>query len=103
MSEYTKDGAYAERNILVALLAMIYPSGIAKTAIEGWEPEWHNCVYIDFPWGQQGAWHYHDKEAHLFKDIPQYEGKWDGHTTEQKYNGIEHYLLNRGRRCDEKC
>lgn len=94
MINNTTDLAYAERNMLVALLATMYPSGIAKTAIEGWEPEWYNCVYIDFPWGQ-ACWHYHDREANLFKNLPPYKGKWDGHTTEQKYNAIEHYLTGK--------
>ena len=92
MGDYTTDGSYAERNVLVALLATLYPSGTAKTAIEGWEPEWHNCVYIDFPWGQ-ASWHYHDREEHLFENLPAYKGKWDGHTTEEKYNAIERYVI----------
>jgi hypothetical protein len=35
------DGAYCERECLVRFLAAVFPSGIKKTAIEGWEPEWH--------------------------------------------------------------
>jgi hypothetical protein len=83
-----KDGAYLERNRLVALLATLYPSGIKRTAIEGWSDDWHGCVYIDFPWGQ-ASWHYHDSQAHLFAHLPPYKGEWDGHTTEQKYAAIE--------------
>lgn len=84
------DAAYAERNQLVALLARLYPSGTKRTEIDGWEPEWHGCVYIDFPTGQL-SWHYHDREAHLFADLPPYRGEWDGHTTEQKYMRIARY------------
>ena len=83
----TKNGAYSERNRLVALLASLFPSGIKRTEIEGWDPEWHGCVYIDLPTGQ-ASWHYHDSDAHLFAHIPPYEGEWDGHTTEQKYERI---------------
>lgn len=83
-----KDAAYLERNRLVALLARIYPSGLARTAIEGWSPEWHNCVYIDSPAGQL-SWHYHDEHAHLFAGLPAYQKAWDGHTTEAKYDRIE--------------
>lgn len=79
-----KDGAYAERNNLVAALAHIFPAGVAKTAIEGWDEEWHNCVYIDTPVGQL-SWHYHDSQAMAFMDLPPYTGTWDGHTTEEKY------------------
>lgn len=82
-----KDAAYLERNKLVALLSAIFPSGIKRTAIEGWSDDWHGCVYIDFPWGQ-ASWHYHDSHAHLFAHLPAYQGAWDGHTTEQKYAAI---------------
>lgn len=82
-----KDAAYLERNKLVALLAAIYPSGIKRTAIEGWSEDWHGCVYIDFPWGQ-ASWHYHDSQADLFAHLPPYQHEWDGHTTEDKYEDI---------------
>ncbi len=81
------DSAYAERNYLVALLARLYPSGLKRTAIEGWEPEWHGCVYVDLPTGQ-ASWHYHEREAHLFKGLPPYPREWDGHSTEEKYRRI---------------
>lgn len=83
--------AYRERNTLVALLATIYPSGVKRTAIEGWAPEWHNCVYIDFPWGQ-GSWHYHDSDRDLFEGIPPYQGEWDGHSTDEKYANIRNAI-----------
>lgn len=82
-----KDAAYRERNQLVALLARLYPSGIAQTAIEGWDPAWHGCVYIDLPTGQ-ASWHFRTSEAHLFADLPPYAGSWDGHTTEEKYRRV---------------
>lgn len=82
-----KDGAYLERNRLVALLASMFPSGIKRTAIEGWSADWNGCVYIDFPWGQ-ASWHYHDSHAFLFDHLPPYQGSWDGHTTDQKYAAI---------------
>ena len=56
--------AYEERNRVVALLATIFPSGLKDTNIPGWDPEWHGCVYIDFPWGQ-ASWHFHDNHRHL--------------------------------------
>jgi hypothetical protein len=79
-----KDAAYEERNQVVAALTTIFPSGIARTDIPGWLPEWHGCVYIDLPTGQV-SWHYHDSQAHLFAHLPPYKKPWDGHTTEQKY------------------
>lgn len=86
-AEAKKDGAYLERNRLVALLAKLFPSGVAKTAIEGWSEDWHGCVYIDFPTGQ-ASWHFHDSQAWLFEGLPPYKGSWDGHTTEEKYERI---------------
>ena len=85
--ESVRDGAYTERNRLVAFLSNIYPSGVKKTAIPGWDEAWHNCVYIDLPVGQ-ASWHYHNDEAHLFAHLPPYESEWDGHTTEEKYERI---------------
>ena len=81
------DNAYTERNALVALLSKIFPAGLKKTAIKGWDKEWHNCVYIDFPWGQ-ASWHYHDRDSNLFAHLGEYPGEWDGHTTLEKYQKI---------------
>lgn len=85
--EARKDAAYLERNQVVAALATAFPSGIARTAIPGWSDDWHGCVYIDLPTGQC-SWHYHDSHAHLFAHLPAYAGKWDGHTTEEKYERL---------------
>jgi hypothetical protein len=82
-----KDAAYKERNQLVALLSTCFPAGKTKTVIEGWDEAWHGCVYIDFPWGQ-ASWHYHDSDGWMFEHLPQYLGKWNGHTTQQKYDAI---------------
>ena len=90
--EAALDGAYTERNRLVALLASLFPSGTKKTAIPGWDEAWHGCVYIDLPNGQ-ASWHYHDREAHLFAYLPLYQGEWDGHTTEEKYERIARAAL----------
>ena len=85
--EARKDAAYLERNQLVSLLSKLFPSGIKRTAIEGWSDDWHGCVYIDLPTGQ-ASWHYHDSQAYLFAHLPPYAGEWDGHDTEQKYERI---------------
>ncbi len=87
-----KDGAYEERNRVVALAARMaiqvgYQSGITKTAIEGWSDDWHGCVYLDLPSGQV-SWHFHDSQAHLFADLPEYHRNWDGHDTPEKYRRV---------------
>ena len=81
------DSVYEERNRLVALLARMFPSGVRRTAIENWDPAWHNCVFIELPWGQ-ASWHFHDRDAYLFQGLPEYQGQWDGHTTQEKYEAI---------------
>lgn len=85
--EARKDAAYLERNQVVAALAKAFPSGVARTAIEGWSEDWHGCVYIDLPTGQ-ASWHYHDSQAYLFNGIPHYLGAWDGHDTPEKYRRL---------------
>lgn len=89
------DNAYRERNQLVALLSTLFPSGKAKTAIEGWDEAWHGCVYIDFPWGQ-ASWHYHSDDDWMFAHLPPYNKDWDGHTTEAKYAAIATAIRARG-------
>lgn len=79
-----KDAAYLERNQVVAALAKCFPSGVARTAIEGWSEDWHGCVYIDLPTGQ-ASWHFHDSHAYLFDGLPPYTDTWDGHDTPEKY------------------
>ncbi len=76
-----KDEAYRQRNHLVAALARLFPSGIRATNIEGWEPDWHGCVYIDLPTGQI-SYHYHDSQEALFAALPSYTKTWDGHDKE---------------------
>lgn len=87
-----KDGAYLERNRCVAALARMaialgQRAGRAKTSIDGWDPAWHGCIYIDLPTGQV-SWHYHESQSGLFNDLPEYAGRWDGHDTPTKYERL---------------
>lgn len=82
-----KDAAYLERNQVVAALAKCFPSGIARTAIDGWSEDWHGCVYIDLPTGQ-ASWHFHDSQAYLFSGLPAYTKPWDGHDMDEKYRRV---------------
>jgi len=87
-----KDGAYAERNKVLAVLSKILPSHLAKHPAddEEWEKGWYNIVCIHFP-DYCATWHIHDDELHLFKHLKQDENHWDGSSTEHKYVIIEHY------------
>lgn len=82
-----KDGAYEERNRVVAALSKVFPAVRTRTDIEGWDPEWHGCVYIDLPTGQ-ASWHFHDRDAWMFDHLPERHVEWDGHTTEEKYQRL---------------
>ncbi len=82
-----KNGAYRERNNLVAALAKLYPASIEKDSAAT-SMEWVNVVIIDFPTGQV-SWHIHQSDLEQFSFLPTGAGrKWDGHTTEEKYRRI---------------
>ena len=85
--EAGKDEAYRQRNVLVAAIARLYPSGIRRTNIEGWSEDWHGCVYIDLPSGQI-SYHYHDSQSALFSALPTYTKDWDGHDKEAVENRL---------------
>lgn len=86
--EAAKDYAYLQRNHLVAALARCFPSGIRKTAIEGWSEDWHGCVYLDLPAGQI-SYHYHDSHAFLFAGLPAYDRPYDGHDKAEVHRRLE--------------
>lgn len=77
--EKTVDAAYYERNVLVSVLSKLYVSYQHPTEIDGWEKEWHNCVYIELPTGQV-SYHYHDRDAELFAHVERHPVLWDQHT-----------------------
>jgi hypothetical protein len=85
-----KDGAYSERNRIVAALARCFPSGVMPTDEPGWDPEWRTCVYIDLPTGQ-ASWHFHDQHLHLIEGLPMYWRPYDEHTTDEKYDRLEEF------------
>lgn len=87
----SKNGAYDERNRLVAVLASLFPSSLERHPDEDatWENDWRWIVFVDLPTGQ-ATWHIHDSHLPLFDHVPRFVGrKWDGHNTEAKYKRIE--------------
>lgn len=87
-----KDGAYRERDELVALLSKLYPSHLSEHDPDDsdWNPAWRMIVCVHTPWGQ-AAWHVKwDTEYALFDHLDQDDvySDWDGHTTEQKYDRL---------------
>ena len=89
-----KDGAYAERNQCVALLARMalalgWRAWVAQHPAEDadWEADWRTIVFIELPSGQ-ASWHFHDSERHLLEGLPAGPNSWDGHTTAEKYRRV---------------
>lgn len=84
-----KDQAYAERNKLVAALSKFLPAWLERhPEHEEWEDDWRWTVFIDGP-TRQMTWHIHDSELPLFDHLPRSNShRWDGHTTEEKYERL---------------
>jgi len=85
-----KDGAYAERNKLVAALSKLFPASLERheESDKTWEDDWRWIVFINLPTGQV-SWHIHDSELPLFDHLYRICGRvWDGHTTEEKYRRL---------------
>jgi hypothetical protein len=80
-----KNGAYSERNKLVAALSKLFPASLERHEGADWEDDWRWVVFIDLPTGQ-ASWHIHDSELRQFDHLPNKCGrKWDGHSNEEKY------------------
>ncbi len=85
-----KNGAYAERNKMVAALSKLFPSWLEDhpATDTAWESDWRTIVFINLPTGQ-ASWHLHDSEVPAFSHLSRLCGNsWDGHTTEQKYERL---------------
>ncbi len=85
-----KDQAYRERNMLVSALSKFFPSSLERhpDSDTAWDNDWRWIVFIDLPTGQ-ATWHIHDSELPLFDHLIRHlHPKWDGHTTEEKYQRL---------------
>lgn len=82
--EATKlNNIYSERNRLaIAFVRMAvelgWNAGCGMDEGKEWELEWCHVLYVDLPDGRQVSWHMSPEEIPLLKDIPKYNGKWDG-------------------------
>lgn len=84
-----KNDAYAERNKLVCALSKLFPASMGKHDENDttWQREWMNIVYIQLPTGQV-SWHIHEDLLPLFAHLENKSIKWDGHSTEEKYERL---------------
>lgn len=89
--EAQKDGAYSERNQLVAAISKLFPSWLEWHSEEdaAWDNDWRNIVFIELPTGQV-SWHIHKGEVEQFYHLymKEEESSWDGHTTDEKYRRL---------------
>lgn len=79
--------AYQQRDILVALLARVWPSHLARHVGDPWEDDWRNIVCLHTPQGQ-ATFHIHDSELPLFRTLRMEGGDWDGHGSEEKFDRL---------------
>lgn len=109
---FSKSQAYWERNQLVAALSKIYPSTLGKhpSSDKKWDKEWRNIVYITipvetankmYPTGplmiishMQLSWHLHDDDVEAFEHLKKGTKKWDGHTTDEKYERLNYLYVH---------
>lgn len=84
-----KDQGYRERNKVVTALSKLFPSCMGKheESDTTWHKEWMNIVYIQLPTGQV-SWHLHDSDVPYFAHLEFSNMKWDGHSTEEKYERL---------------
>lgn len=105
--EKAKNQAYHERDMLLAALCKfwyaakreeikVYRTKHPESDTE-WEQDWRNIIvmeyifplsYIDLTSRAQMSWHIHDSELPMFAYLPLEENRWDGHTTQRKYNRL---------------
>lgn len=87
------NGAYRERNALVA--ALIRVGGYRTWVISAPDADGWHIVYVETPMGQM-SWHVHPTDIRLFADVdgaPLFSSRrdddeWDGHTTDEKYERL---------------
>lgn len=102
-----RNRVYTERNQVVAAFAKMaqragFPVGLSKhdPSPGEWDKEWTNIVYIEHPVLDvlprlaQCSWHIHDNDLPLFSFLKPYTTKWDGHTTEGKYQRLADFCMN---------
>lgn len=89
--ERSKNAIYLERNRVVAALA--------RAAITlGWKAgktidnTGNVVVIIELPTGQ-ASWHFIEEQCFLLDGLPTIDTHWDGHTTEEKYDNIEQFVM----------
>ncbi|MFJ5176680.1 hypothetical protein ACIP68_22945 [Streptomyces griseoviridis] len=105
-AEQERDGAYRERNTLVALLAAYTSGAVVAPAPDVAEPGWQ-IVYL-YPGGRQASWHAGPRDADLLQALEHVplddpRAQWDGHTTTEKYARLTQLTAELLARCGPDC
>lgn len=79
------DEIYRERAHLLAHLAACYPSHFQS---DPEAPDWP-VLFISLPTGQ-ACWHIAPEDLDLFPHVGEGGDTWDGHTTDEKYERLDH-------------
>lgn len=85
--ESTPEEAYHDRNLAIQAAAMMAEKLGYRVGVKD-DPEWP-ILYIDLPTGQV-SWHIPKNE--IACDFPEYPGKWDGHTVEEKRERMRRFM-----------
>lgn len=99
-----RDGAYRERAHLLALLAATTPHAVLTPAPDTDEDGWA-LLFLTIG-GRQCSWHIAPRDADLFTHVEHVpvddpRARWDGHTTEEKYERIAELAQRCGPECTE--
>jgi hypothetical protein len=101
---------YRERNLILALLAVVcriteLADGTGPFAYRAfhdvndisWDDEWRNIIVLETEEMGQMTWHIHDSELPNFEKLPlRTDYRWDGHTTEEKYQRLLDWVQTYG-------
>ncbi|MFB6809437.1 hypothetical protein [Streptomyces sp. NPDC056387] len=99
-AEAERDRAYRERAHLVAHLASLYPATIGLTDPNA--PDWP-VITIETPAGQM-TWHIAAADLDLFEHVERsLDAVWDRHTTEHKYERLQHLTDRAMSQCGPDC
>lgn len=87
---------YKERDLVPALAVAFAQEndvnvGIKQHQGEDWDDDWRNVVFIDLPDFGQVSWHIHKDELINFRYVGAYNDKWDGHSTDEKYERVKKF------------
>ena len=93
------DRAYSQRAIVVKLLVVLasrlgYKHGWGIDDKVDNPAEWRRVMYVELPEGQY-SWHIAPQDQHMFTDVGQYRGKWDGTFRSQDQQFIETIIANK--------